>query len=1296
MFRFCLYLTSLFFCLSALPVSSNEIISDAADILNSHKTPLANTEGEPSSLIHGCVNVITGDFIDFQTDLTMAGSNPLLLERYYCSSDHACGSLFHGWNQNIWGGLSQQFSTHHNHVVTKGLGKQYVFKERVRQKKDSVGYSLLCIDDRMLRKGITNIGNGKIGAQTNIKNVIVEVERGSLDKREPLVWSVCEGDGTKNYYNIYDKRNEQKPESFYFLYKREFPNGCNQLFNNYFDQTRAVVTQNKLGKIIDSLQFTIFDRKMYDECRKKNTDPFINVTAPDGRFVTYRFKIFKGNKSIDKEAGDRRLRLFQVERQQAPCETYVYEDSTPDYFERIVRKERPDGRYLAVEYYKTKNKTETGKVKCLQTPAGINAQPVTLYRFDYADKGLKKKPFGEGETIVHDALNHKTVYKYSLDTYRLSEINKYQNEDQLYSKEKLFWGETDSNEETQIIAHALENNCGEILFCRHYRYDLKGNVEEDSLYGNITGNNLAAPQMQGSSPQNNGCECYTLRHKYSYCSFNLLLETYDGNLTTQYDYHPHTNLLKSKFILADGQIRIREFFDYDDNAALRCHIIDDGFSNDRNNFSGITQQTITKYVNREEAPAGLPEVIEEYALDLQTGGHMLLSKTVNHMDKCGQVIARDKYDSRNIKVASEAWIYNHYGQVFRYTNPFGQETEYHYDWNGNKTYEKGPRTDAYKEYQYDLCNRLIKESDEQQLTATFNYDYMGNRIASIDIYGQETRYEYDAFGRMIKMIQPFVSNEKGESLQPVALYSYDLMSHRTAITDPLGNTTLTKYTITGKPFFKQYPDGSIERCEYTLKGELKKQIDRDGSFVIFTYDYLSRPIKIERFSATGESLAASFKEYNAFHLTQEIDPEGHITHYAYDPAGQLVRKECEDGLTHFIYDFLGRESEVHAYYGCGDRDYICRTKKYDLLDRIIEETEQDGAGHIFSKLEYAYDADGNRTEIKTTNEAGIAATTSTYDSRQQLILQINPLGHATKFHYRYDYHNSQGWRVPYSETVDPLGRKTIFIQDALNRNAILKKENALGQLLQQTEYLYDLAGNLRHEIDSKITLNKPIQKISTMRFFDSLGRVVRLIEAASTTEERTTTFEYDPAGRIICCLKPSGKTLHYAYDAMGRLADFQGQDFHYRYSYDRNDNPLVIEDLMHRTSTMRRYDSNDRLINETLGNGLTIAYQYDRLGRITRITLPDNSFVDYFYDPLLKHIKRKTEHNTYQLNIVSRDPASHITEVQLLSNFVRYKYDLLDRRIVTDAGCWKETLHTFDPAGNLLMRTLEDPLGKLG
>ncbi|MGH7249978.1 MAG: RHS repeat domain-containing protein, partial [Minisyncoccia bacterium] len=233
--------------------------------------------------------------------------------------------------------------------------------------------------------------------------------------------------------------------------------------------------------------------------------------------------------------------------------------------------------------------------------------------------------------------------------------------------------------------------------------------------------------------------------------------------------------------MADGQIRIREFFDYDDNAALRCHIIDDGFSEDRHNFSGITQQKITKCVNSEEAPAGLPEIIEEYALDLQTSGSMLLSKTVNQMDKCGRVIARDKYDSRNIKVSSESWTYNHYGQVFCYTNPLGHKYEYRYDWNGNKKYEKGLWTDSYKKYEYDLCNRLIEEfehvSDGKELIKAFSYDPMGNRIASTDIYGQETRYEYDPFRRMTKMIQPFVINETGQAVQPVTAYAYDQMSN---------------------------------------------------------------------------------------------------------------------------------------------------------------------------------------------------------------------------------------------------------------------------------------------------------------------------------------------------------------------------------------------------------------------------------------------------------------------------------------------------------------------------------------
>ena len=77
----------------------NEILS------NSSSFPLANLHGIPSMLVHGCVNVLTGDYLDFDTDLILAGSEPFALERHYCSSDKKKGSLGHGWSHTHWGYL---------------------------------------------------------------------------------------------------------------------------------------------------------------------------------------------------------------------------------------------------------------------------------------------------------------------------------------------------------------------------------------------------------------------------------------------------------------------------------------------------------------------------------------------------------------------------------------------------------------------------------------------------------------------------------------------------------------------------------------------------------------------------------------------------------------------------------------------------------------------------------------------------------------------------------------------------------------------------------------------------------------------------------------------------------------------------------------------------------------------------------------------------------------------------------------------------------------------------------------
>ena len=175
---------SIFFFSHFTNLQAHEVVSDASDILSCCRAPLANIDGESSALVHGCVNVITGDFLDGQTDLELAGGSPLTLQRYYCSSDQSLGSLFHGWHHNLWGVLSQQFSSRHNYAVTKGVGGgQYVFKERVKKDKRSFGYYDLSIDPEMLRKGLTNCGSGLISAQTNIKNALMSSEKGGKIKK---------------------------------------------------------------------------------------------------------------------------------------------------------------------------------------------------------------------------------------------------------------------------------------------------------------------------------------------------------------------------------------------------------------------------------------------------------------------------------------------------------------------------------------------------------------------------------------------------------------------------------------------------------------------------------------------------------------------------------------------------------------------------------------------------------------------------------------------------------------------------------------------------------------------------------------------------------------------------------------------------------------------------------------------------------------------------------------------------------------------------------------------------------
>src|SRR5947207_10029563 len=69
----------------------------AEDISPKSSSSLASTESFASSIVNGSVCAITGNFVDRELDLFIPGPTPIVLQRYYQSSNTFSGHLYKSW-----------------------------------------------------------------------------------------------------------------------------------------------------------------------------------------------------------------------------------------------------------------------------------------------------------------------------------------------------------------------------------------------------------------------------------------------------------------------------------------------------------------------------------------------------------------------------------------------------------------------------------------------------------------------------------------------------------------------------------------------------------------------------------------------------------------------------------------------------------------------------------------------------------------------------------------------------------------------------------------------------------------------------------------------------------------------------------------------------------------------------------------------------------------------------------------------------------------------------------------------
>ncbi len=913
----------------------------------------------------------------------------------------------------------------------------------------------------------------------------------------------------------------------------------------------------------------------------------------------------------------------------------------------LISRTEPNGRYLINEY------DESGKVKCQKAPAGSDETPVVVASFIYK----------ENATEAFDALGRKSVYYYT-DEGRLTAIETF-NEAGLYRKKRFFW------KKNLLVSQVLEDGNGAIDHAIVNEYDEKGRLIAQTLYGNLTGSVQAAIVLNEEGvPELNGVESFRKWYVYSEDDKPLLLkEGDDSGLVTRYVYEQFTDWLIAEFTCEGDLVRMRTFYKYDEFGHLLETAVDNGVSELEKDLSGVTERKIIRHKlidDPDSAAFGKPQFVEERYLNFATGKEEVFSRTVNHYNEQGAVIQKDVLNNDFSLQNSQFMQLSDEGKLTGSSKTDGSAAHFAYDENGNAI--AATEGDSHATQRFDFMNRLIGlekwGSDGEYLSEIYRYDAAGNRVEKTDTFGNRTLYEYDACNRACKVTLPALKNAFGRSYEPVLAFEYDIQDRCTCTTNAGGEKTTKSYNVRGQPLSITYSDGTKELFEYNFDGTLRKSVDATGVATLYQYDYLKRKTLVQVYSKNGALDHETRFHYNTFHLVSTSGSEGSLSIH-YNDLGQQKMISQENGVEiEYLYDQKGCIIGTKEWYGDQSDEYRKTYALRDAANQIKEIRMEDAAGRVCKQ---------------------IASPSREKDSRAQ---------------YHYDCVNDEGQNVLTLKETDARGITTVVTFDSLMREDSILKLDPYGEILQKKKIYYDPSGNKAREVHTVVTPGGGSYAYITRCEWGLNRKLLSLTEACGSAKQQSTSYLYNECGQLMSTIKPDGCQLFYEYDDMGRISRLSSSDSTVDYSIVRDAEGRVSEvyDAVQNSGSSKRFDSLGRLAEETLGNGLCLKNEYDRLGRRTLLTLPDNSSIAYEYDAaFLRAVHRYSaeQEKLYTHEYTEYDSMGRLSSENLSGSCgqTHYQRDEMGRCTQFTSPYWKQTLQGFDSAGNLLQMSVEDPLG---
>jgi len=537
--------------------------------------------------------------------------------------------------------------------------------------------------------------------------------------------------------------------------------------------------------------------------------------------------------------------------------------------------------------------------------------------------------------------------------------------------------------------------------------------------------------------------------------------------------------------------------------------------------------------------------------------------------------------------------------------------------------------DAARTWTNGYTGTVARQVDPLGRTSWYYFDARGRRWAAVDALGRATYQKFDGADRLASVTTP-----AGET----TTFAYDRNHEPVSITNPAGDTR-TIVPESDDSTTTDRTDNSFEGrstvTQYHAFHRVKQVIAPGGITAEFQYDSRGRPSGVHPAAyAAGKEVSLAYSAVaGSFQRITATYPDGTTEVSDFDARGNLLRSLDRRGVqTTFAYNKRRQRTSVAVWAG-GPYTAGSPFTGTPPTGSAVSQVFYDDAGDV----DYALDPRGNRTEYDFNalgDPSSVAGSPGTdpvvsaafaYNARNQLETTTDAQGFRSAHHYDAA---GQLWKL-----VDPLHRVVEFGFDANGRRTSVK--SPLGHITRETFDSRGLPTLVLDALNSAKADTDPDRKVIE-RGYDQDG----VLTSLRNRRDQTYRFAFDAAARTQTSTTPLGKTTTVVRNTRGLIESFteaSGQKVEIT-AFDDEGRPLTqlvkradgsvestITSSYHANgllwtvseggrTTTRTYDSLNRLMTYSDGEGHTIGYEYDPAGNLTTLTYPDGRQVHYTYD----------------------------------------------------------------------------------